>query len=394
LSTRIFALLVLLLIGGAILRVEVDHVDEYSPDDEAVYVRTTQFLHEHGWSSYPSLVRSYVADRNAWLYPHPMRWGYFALSTLTCAVAPKCDARALAGLSTAAGIVSILLVFLIGRELLGDEVALIAAALTATSPLQLVVGRRALEDEVFCAAILLSLWLGCLVVRANDGSDRRHRSWLVAAAVVSMTLTLGIKESFLLIYPAVLVFLLALSPPPRLRTLRRIAALVVLPPLLYALVTIVLSGGVKRYRELLHIVMTAASSANTPFAQQFSSGPFHRPLFDLVILSPIVIVLAVAGAARSGGDRALVALTAFAVVVLIVFGLLPLKNVRYVIELDPVSRLLAASAIASLPRRPWMAIAVVGLVAATELQVFHELLAADLYDPVTDELLRALHAIP
>jgi hypothetical protein len=48
LSQRIYALFVLLLIGGAILRVEVDDIEEYAPDDEAVYVRTTQFLHKHG----------------------------------------------------------------------------------------------------------------------------------------------------------------------------------------------------------------------------------------------------------------------------------------------------------------------------------------------------------
>jgi 4-amino-4-deoxy-L-arabinose transferase-like glycosyltransferase len=394
LNPRIYFLFVLLLVAGAALRIEVNDVEEYSPDDEAVYVRTTVFLHEHGWSNYPALVQNYIADRAAWLYPHPMRWGHFALTTLACTVAAKYDARTLAGLSTAAGILSILLVFLIGRELLGGEVAVIAAALTATSPLQLAMGRRALQDEVFCAAILLTLWLGCLVINTADGNARR-RLGLVAAAVASMTLTLGIKESFLLLYPAVLLFLFVVAPSPRLRALRRIAPLAVLPPALYALVTIVLCGGVKRYFSLLHIVMTAASSINSPFAQQFSSGPFHRPLFDLVILSPIVIVLAIAGAARSGQNRALHALTAFAVAALVIFGLLSLKNVRYVIPIDPVARLLAASAIASLPRRPWLALGVVGLIAATELQLFYELFeVADIYDPVTDGLLRALHSIP
>jgi len=394
LNSRIYALLVLLLVAGAALRIEVDDVEEYSPDDEAVYVRTTRLLHEHGWSSYPALVQQYIADPAAWLYPHPLRWGHFVLTTLACKVSGRCDARTLAGLSTAAGILSILLVFLIGRELLGVEVALIAATLTATSPLQLAMGRRALQDEVFCAAILLTLWLGSLVVRAADGNARR-RLGLIATAVASMTLTLGIKESFLLLYPAVLLFLAILAPSPHLRALRRIAPLVLLPPALYALVTIVLCGGVKRSLSLLHIVMTAASSASTPFVQQFSSGPFHRPLFDLVILSPIVMALAIAGAARSGRNRALHALAAFAAAALIIFGLVSIKNVRYVIPVDPVARLLAASAIASLPRRPWLALGVIGLIAATELRLFYDLFeVADIYDPLTDELLRALHAIP
>ncbi len=393
-NRRTTVLLVLVLIAGAALRIAVDDVEQYSPDDEAVYVRTTAFLCQHGWTSYPALVRNYLAHSEAWLYPHPMRWGHFALTTLACTLSTKCDARTLADLSTAAGILSILLIFLLGRELLGDEVALIAAALTVTSPLQLAMGRRALQDEVFCASVLLTLWLSALVVRAPEATPRR-RLLLTAASVAAMTLTLGIKESSVLLYPAFLLFLFALASSPRRRALPGIAALLVLPPLLHAAVTIALCGGLRQYLDLLHVVMTAASSANSSFAQQYSSGPFHRPLFDLVILSPLVMVLAIAGAARSGRDRALQALSLFAAATLIVFGLLALKNVRYVIPVDPVARLLAASVLASLPRRPWLVLGAIGVIAATELRLFYELFElADIYDPVTDSLLRALGAIP
>lgn len=392
-TRRTTALLLLILIAGAALRIAVNDVEEYSPDDEAVYVRTTAFLVQHGWTSYPALVRDYLANREAWLYPHPMRWGHFALATLACTVSTRCDARTLADLSTAAGILSILLIFLLGRELLGAEVGLIAAALTVTSPLQLAVGRRALQDEVFCASVLFTLWLGALAVRATEAAPRR-RLLLTAASVAAMTLTLGIKESSVLLYPAFLFFLLVLAPSPRRRALAGIAALLVLPPLLHAAVTIALCGGLTAYLELLHVVGTAASSINSSFAVQYSSGPFHRPLFDLVILSPLVIVLAIAGAARSRRERALDALSLFAVATLIVFGLLALKNVRYVIPLDPVARLLAASVLASLPRRPWLVLGAIGVIAATELRLFFDLFElANIYDPITESLLRALGAI-
>lgn len=393
-NRRTTVLLLLVLIAGAALRIAVNDVEEYSPADEAVYVRTTAFLCQHGWTSYPTLVRDYLAHREEWLYPHPMRWGHFALTTLACTLSTRCDARTLADLSTAAGILSILLIFLLGRELLGTEVALVAAALTVTSPLQLAMGRRALQDEVFCASVLLTLWLSALVVRATEATPRR-RLLLTAASVAAMTLTLAIKESSVLLVPAFLLFLFALAPSPRSRALPGIAALFVLPPLLHAAVTIALCGGLRAYLDVLNIVMTAASSINSSFAQQYSSGPFHRPLFDLVILSPLVMVLAIAGAARSRRDRALGALSLFAAATLIVFGLLALKNVRYVIPVDPVARLLAASVLASLPRRPWLVLGAIGVIAATELQLFYELFElADIYDPVTDSLLRALGAIP
>jgi 4-amino-4-deoxy-L-arabinose transferase-like glycosyltransferase len=392
-NRRTTALLLLVFIAGAALRIVVNDVEEYAPDDEAVYVRTTAFLCQHGWTSYPALVRDYLANREAWAYPHPMRWGHFALTTLACKLSAKCDARTLADLSTAAGIVSILLIFLLGRELLGAEVALIAAALTVTSPLQLAMGRRALQDEVFCASVLLTLWLCARAVRATEATRRRLLLW--ASSIAAMTLTLGIKESSILLYPAFLLFLVTLAPTPRRRALPGIAALAVLPPLLHAAVTMALCGGLRAYLDLIHVVMTAASSSNTPFAQQYSSGPFHRPLFDLLILSPLVMVLAIAGAARSRRDRALDALSLFAAATLIVFGLLALKNVRYVIPVDAVARLLAASVLASLPRRPWLLLGAIGVIAVTELRLFFDLFEmADIYDPLTESLLRALKAIP
>ena len=391
---RTTALLIVILLAGAALRIAVDDVEQFSPDDEAVYVRTTAFLHQHGWSHYPALVRDYLTHPEEWLYPHPMRWGHFALTTLACAFTTKCEARTLAGLSTAAGILSILLTFLLGRLLLGDDVALIAAALTVTSPLQLAMGRRALQDEVFCASVLLTLWLAAIVVRTTDAT-RRRRLLLTAASIAATTLTLGVKESSVLLFPGFVLFLFALAPAPRIRSLARIGVLLMVPPLLHAAVTLTLCGGWKTYVELLHVVMTTASSASTPFAQQYSTGPFHRPLFDLVILSPLVMVLAIVAAARNRGERGIDALTLFGAATLIVFGLLTLKNVRYVIPVDPVARLLAASLLASLPRRPWLLLGAIGVIAATELRVFYDLFElADIYDPVTDSLLRALGASP
>jgi 4-amino-4-deoxy-L-arabinose transferase-like glycosyltransferase len=389
----LLALFLLLLIAGAALRIGVNDVEEYAPDDEAVYLRTTAFLYQHGWSSYPRLVQQYLDQPAAWLYPHPMRWGHFALTTVACDVAGRCDARVLADLSTAAGILSILLIFLLGRDLLGDECAAVAAALAVTSPLQLAMGRRALQDEVFCASVLLTLWLAARVVRSAE-SSRRERLVLTIAAIASTTLMLGIKESAVLLYPALLAFVILLAPAPR-RVFPLVAPLVVVPPVLYALITIAVSGGVRRCLALAHIVLTAGISSSTPFVQEFSSGPWHRPLFDLVILSPLVMLLAVVGAARSKDNHALRALSGFAIVVLISFGLLAIKNVRYVIPVDPVARLLAASAIVSIPRRRWIWFGIVAVIAVTELQLFHEVfIAGDVYDPVTQALLEALHAVP
>ena len=73
--------------------------------------------------------------------------------------------------------------------------------------------------------------------------------------------------------------------------------------------------------------------------------------------------------------------------IVIVHSLLWSKNLRYVVSADPFMRLLVASAF---PRKWFVAIN-----AAVELALFYIIFVANnVYDPVTDELLRALHILP
>lgn len=392
--SRVWAVFFVIFLAGAALRIGVNDVYEFAPEDESVYLLTTQWLVQHGWSQYPALVDKYVHAPKEWLYPHPMRWGHYAITTLASRLTGRVDFWILADVSTAAGILSLLLLFLLGRELLGDERALIATLLSITSPLQLAMGRRALQDEVFCASVLLTLWLLALVVRPGERS-RRSGTLVCIATIGAATLMLAIKESSALLWPALVAFALLLGDAPVKQLLKRIAAPIVIPPVLYGVITIILSGGIRRYLTFARIVATAGSSSATPFAQQLSTGPWHRPVFDLLILSPLVMVFAAAGAARSRGERPLQAIASFCVLLLAVFGMLAVKNVRYVIPVDPMARLLAASAIVSIFGRRWPAYVLIAAILITELQLFHQVfILSDVYDPVTQNLLQALHVIP
>jgi hypothetical protein len=252
-------------------------------------------------------------------------------------------------------------------------------------------GRRALQDEVLCAAALLSLWLLSWLVVKPPTSKTRY-ALLIAAALASATLTAGIKESFLMYYPAIAAMLFLLAPPPRLRTFLPAFLILALAPILSAAIFCVLSHSVDAYFALWRI---NTGQIDAPFARAYQSGPFDRPLFDLLLLSPIVTMLAIAGAGRAGKNAGVNALTGFALVALTVFGLFSSKNARYVIVVDPIDRLLAASLIVALPRRPWLPLAVIALVAATELSLFYTLFEiGDLFDPLTYNLLKVLRVIP
>jgi Dolichyl-phosphate-mannose-protein mannosyltransferase len=348
-----------ILAAAAVLRVWWNDVAGYSRADELVYTNYTRFLLDH---SYRELVRDFIGDPARWVYPNPLRWGYFLLTTLTCRLAGRVDERTLAWLSTAAGIACVYLTYRLGRKLLSPEAGLLAAALTVTSPLQLALGRRALQDELFCALVLLSLI--ALV------ENRR------LLAVAAFTFALAVKETFFLLYPALLW---AAWPSWRKKDL----PLLLLPPLLYFAVFCLLSRSGGDFFRVMAIVRDAAGAT---YAAQYQAGPPHRVLLDLFALAPLVMLLA---AARRRWDLP----AQITAIFILIFALVSSKNVRYAVMIDPMLRILAASTLLDLRGR-WLALAVAA-VGATELWIFHAVfIRAQVYDPVTDNLLRALGAIP
>jgi tetratricopeptide (TPR) repeat protein len=389
-------LLAIVVIGGG-LRIAFNDVVEYSPADEAHYVSSTRFLAREGFSAYPRLVRSHLDRPELWLSPPPLRWGYLAMTTLTCAARGLCDGRALAWLSTIAGVASIVFTYLLGARLVGRRPALLAAALTVSSPLQLAFGRRALQDEVYCAVFLAAFWALVRLLQ-EDSAAARERWRSIAAFVATGALAFAVKETFALPYAGLAaVYLLA----PRERRLRVSDALVLAaPPALFFAGFALIGRDVPAFFELLRL---GRASFLSDYSAQYEAGPPHRVLFDLFVLAPITCILAAVAIGRiaegrrdAGGERWL---ALFLAIGLAAFMGLP-KNVRFVVILDPILRLLAAWALTA---QPWVgrafgprfgAIVVLGN-AAAELALFHAaFVAGGIYDPTTHDVLYALGALP
>lgn len=396
-NPRAIAAVVLVLIVGAALRVHWNNVTLYSRADEQVYVNFTNWLTTNGWRQYPALCQGFVEHPEQWAYPNPMRWGYLGLTTLTCRLGGRCDQRALAWLSTVAGVLSLLLTFLLGRELFGDWVGVAAAGLACTSPLQLALGRRALQDEPYCAAALLFLWLLVLRVRRDFG---RLAPAMVALAILAGTLAFAVKESSLLLVPALLAMVVVARWPCR-PTLADLAVCLA-PPLVFGLISMLVMGSASRLVQMGKVVLSYWP--HVPYALQYQAGPPHRVLFDFFVLAPIVSLLAVAAVAliaHQGGEaeKGATLVAVGLVVMLLVFAILPSKNVRYVVIVDPFCRILAAWVLVRghLVTPRWAAPAIAALIAfnaITEVAIFERVFVTGaVYDPVTEELLRALGAI-
>lgn len=386
---------------GAVLRVIVNDVVAYSPADEAHYVDITRWLSRDGLAAYPQFVSTYLEREAMWLSPTPLRWGYFSLTTLTCSVLAPCDGRAIAWLSTIAGIVSLLLTYVLGRRLISRPAAIVATALSIVSPLQLGLGRRALQDEVYCAAFLVAFWT---FVRLFDPEqiDPARPSWRRwAGFVAASTFAFAIKEAFVFPYASFVLLYLLAQPVRNLKP--RDIALFVAPPLLFCTVFVALG---KNVSALYDFARLQEASFASDYSIQRQSGPAHRPLFDLFLLGPIVCLLATAAIAkiterlREGGRERWLA--GMLILTLAAFMGLP-KNLRFVVILDPVLRLLAGWIVVN---HPWFArssragrITVVGTLltinAVAEFSLFDTVFRQrNVYDPTTYDILHALGAIP
>lgn len=379
-------ILAAILLAAAVLRISLNNVSAYSPADETVYASYTQTLTERGFvQGYPEIVRAFVEQPRRWKYPSPIRWGYFLLTTFAAETYGSSDPRAIAWLSTIAGLLVVPIVFFLGRRLFNERTALLAAAFTAVSPIELALGRRALQDEVFCLAVAASL---ALVIVALEGADRNVRAPWIAAAIAALTMAFAIKESFLYLYPAFLALPLLYKKP-------RAIAMFVAPPALYFLGFAALAHSPRDFVRIGRIITTAMAE---PYVLQYQGGPPHRLLIDFLIASPLVALLAGAAVvgvalARDRG-RSETALVAFLVIGAAVFAVVPSKNLRFYVMLDPVIRLLAAWIVARTLRTSTL-VAIAACNAAIELELFRAtFIDGGVYDPVTQSMLEALGAVP
>jgi hypothetical protein len=382
------AALVAIVVAAAALRIWWNDVERYSPADETVYSGVTRHLIDRGFiGGYPDVVKSFLTEQRLQSFPTPFRYGYFALTRLTAAIYGAPEPHALAWLSTIAGILVVPLLFVLGRRLFGIRTALLAAAFAAFSCIELALGRRALQDEVFCLAVLLAVTTLIIALEEEAPSTLQ-----IAGAIAAMTFAFAVKETFVLLFPA----LIGLAVVYRRFRVRHLLLFAV-PPLLWFLGFCALA---RDFGSFFRAARIAAGANAAPYALAYQSGPPHRPLFDLFLTAPLVSMLAAAAvvvvvlAGRDHGRREC-ALVVFLVLAVAAFGIAPSKNLRFVVVVDPFIRLAAAWLVATLARGSVPLVAFGAASAAIELELFTAIfIKGGVYDPVTQTMLEALAAVP
>jgi hypothetical protein len=263
-------------------------------------------------------------------------------------------------------------------------------ALVAFSPLQIHLAQHALIDGVFTFWALLSVWL------LWENLQRPNDFRLLAALAASLACMVLTKENSAFVYVA-LVGLIAVNRWAKFGIVTpKLLIVGVVGPLAGLLILISLAGGVQQFSEIYHLLVAKAETLT--YAIKTGDGPWYRYLVDLLLISPIVLVLAIGGVfSQVRGKRMYVYLVAF-----VGFSYALMCNIRYGMNLRYASiwdfslRALAAAQVGAIATRfgHWKTVATGGIIAGLCIYDLRQyslyFVDGSLYELVTGGLLQVV----
>lgn len=363
--------------------------------DEGLYRGYLNGIIDHGLGAYPEMVQEYIEVQGKMdqaILP-PVRFLYIFAGY----VWHLCfGSDALASLRQVASFFSILAVILSGIfawRLGGRATALAVTALMTCAPTQIHMSQHALIDGFFAFWALLCLWM--LWENLQTGRDWR---WILAYTV-ALALLVITKENSFFVWCGLVAVIVA-NRWLQLGTVRRELLLATIAgPLLGVVILVFLAGGLDNLIATYRLLVTKASV--TPYSIMTGDGPWHRYLVDLLLVSPLVLLLALGTVFRLDRTKKpeLYLSIFIAATYLIMCNVKYGMNLRYANMWDMPLRFLAFSQIgvlaALVPRyRTLLTVILIGLVAGFELrQYFILTVQYPLYELITHDLLRALHIL-
>lgn len=363
--------------------------------DENLYRQYVNHLSKTGIASYPDMVESYIATQstlpNAVLPPVRFLYILSAYTWLSIFGSETMDSlRDVAALSS---ILTVLLAPLFAWRMRGPRWGFGVAALVAAAPTQIHMSQHALIDGFFAFWALLSLWLlwECLTA---PGDWRWLTVYVVTLALLVMT-----KENSFFVWIALVALLITNRWLQFGITTRALLLATVAGPLLGVAILVFLAGGLGNLIETYRLLVTKA--AQSPYSILTGDGPWYRYLVDLLLVSPLILLLALGTIFRFNRTMkpelylAVFIAASYLVMCNVKYGM----NLRYANMWDTPLRFLAVSSLVALVaplsryRNLVLGLAV-AFVALIELRQYLILAVQyPLYELVTHDLLQALHIL-
>ena len=360
--------------------------------DEGLYVEYVNKLDRLGLSAYPLIVQDYVErqERLQRSILSPLRFLYIFSGYLWHLSFGTDASHALKEVASFFSILTLLVSVVFAWRAKGSEWALAIGALMSVAPTQLHMSQHALVDGFFTFWAVLTLWLFW-------ENLQRPKDWRwLAGYVFALALLVLTKENSFFVWIAIVALLITNRWLQFGTVTRELIAATVIGPLLGVVVLIFLAGGIS---ELVHTYRySTAKNFELYYAILTGDGPWYRYLVDLMLVSPIVLILAFGTIFRlNRGLKPELFMSIFiAASYLVMCNVKYGMNLRYANMWDLPLRFLAVSEIvwlASFAKRFQTALiaAAVVLLAAIE---FHQYIVLavryPLYELITHDLLQAL----
>ena len=360
--------------------------------DEGLYREYVNALSNGGLGSYPDIVQGYIDVQKKLpgsILP-PLRFLYIFSAYAWHSIFGSEALEALRQVAAFFSMLTLALAAMFVWRIRGMTWTIAVAALMAVAPTQLHMSQHALVDGFFTFWALLVLWLFWENLQAP-----RDWRWLVGY-IVALALLVLTKENSFFVWIA-LVALLVTNRWLQFGTVtREFVIATLLGPLLGVVVLVFLAGGIDVFVQSYQL--SVGKNFQLPYAILTGDGPWYRYLVDLLLVSPIVLLLALATIFRLNRTMkpelflSIFIAASYLVMCNVKYGM----NLRYANMWDMPLRFLAFSQIVALAswvksyRAAVIAAAVIFLAAIEFHQYIILAVRYPLYELVTYDLLLAL----
>jgi hypothetical protein len=362
--------------------------------DENLYRNYVEGLSKLGLTSYPDLAEQYVVTQKklpSAILP-PTRFTYIAAGCLCHQIIGGDALNSLKIVSSLFSVLALVLAAVFATSLAGWRIGVAVTALMACAPTQLHMSQHALIDGVFGFVAILCLWL-------LWQNLQRPKTWTwITLYTVGLALLVVTKENALFAYIALLACLLA-SYYFRVGHIDRLLlAATVTGPLLGLAILVNLCGSLTTTIQIYQLL--ASKAAVLPYAIKTGDGPWYRYLVDLLLVSPVILLLAWGAifTLRRQDFRSIFLIAFISASYLVMCNIRFGMNLRYTNMWDFPLLFLAATYVANLlsgSRRAnlWFGLAIAGLCLIDLRQYQLLFVRFSLYELVPEGLLRALQIL-
>src|SRR5438552_5216294 len=390
------ALLCLVLLFGAFLRVYPSAGLKYPGVDEMYYRHGLMFLVHNGFTSYPSLVRNYAKVQPTLpvaVIP-PTRVTLIAAAFLWHQMFNTVPLISLRAIACSATVLTVLVSALFIYRAVGLLAAIAVSALLSCAPMQIQLAQRAYVDGVFAFTAILTLWL-----LWENMQEPPSLKWLVpyGASIALMVIT---KENAAFVFVGILSILAC----NRWLKIGQVGLPLIMTTFVGALagatILVIASGGPTTLIQVFQANISKTYA--TGYVIQTGDGPWFRYILDLIAMSPLVTLLALAALGRLSFQEAIGRYFALflAVTYLLMSNLHYGISLRYTAMWDLPLRWLAFTQIvlmaASVPSRYRTIFIPVAVAVVCAVDLSHYCLffvQNGTYDPSATEILRQLNIV-